>query len=130
MRSLLARKPRRQIFEGRQTRIRRPLLAVTLNQVPVAAANRTEPETSLATQRLHRQGQRRLGLAEDPHLDLVLVVEVDVPVLRGGVAPVPGGGGGRGPHACVPAALSSPVTRTSTPSRSRLRSTRSSRHVG
>src|SRR5262249_61386530 len=91
MRSLLAREPRGQIFKGRQTRIRRPLLAVTLNQVPVATANRTEPETPLATQGLHRQGQRRLGLDEHADVDLVLVVEVDVQVVRGELDAVCGG---------------------------------------
>src|SRR5262247_4622435 len=95
MRSLLAREPRSQIFKGRQTRIRRPLLAVTLNQVPVSAANRTEPEASLATQGLHRQGERRLRLDEDAHVDLVLVVEVDVQVICGELHAV---GRGRARH--------------------------------
>src|SRR5262245_10576389 len=91
MRSLLAREPRSQIFQGRQTRIRRPLLAITLNQVPVATANRTEPETPLATQGLHRQGQRRLRLDENADVDLVLVVEVDVQVVRCELDAVGGG---------------------------------------
>src|SRR5262247_2342706 len=91
MRYLLAREPRSQIFKGRQTGIRRPLLAVTLNQVPVATANRTEPETPLATQGLHRQGQRRLRLDENADVDLVLVVEVDVQVVRGQLDAVGGG---------------------------------------
>src|SRR5262249_58117735 len=94
MRFLLAREPRSQIFKGRQTGIRGPLLAVTLNQVPVATANRTEPKTPLATQGLHRQGQRRLGLDENADVDLVLVVEVDVQVVRGQLDAV---GGGRTP---------------------------------
>src|SRR6202008_526142 len=51
--------------------------------VLVTATYSAEPKTAFAAQRLHGEGERRLGFDQGTDVDLVLVVKVDVEIISG-----------------------------------------------